>query len=179
MKRPLKHKHFTMVEMLVVIAIIGILIGMGTAGYKITWKKIKESRTKAAIAKMKLAIESFKTKNGYYPQGATYCVTVTSIKDATDTNSNDFEAIIIPSDNTDKLAKILNLAELKENHGDTYSSNLVLVDAYPCIFGGKKMRGRPIIYIFPGATNTTSFDLYSAGPDGIPDNDDDIWPEKL
>jgi prepilin-type N-terminal cleavage/methylation domain-containing protein len=178
MKRPLKHKHFTMVEMLVVIAIIGILIGMGTAGYKIAWKKIKASRTKAAIAKMKVAIESFNNKNGFYPQNA-YIVTGLSVQDATGkpANTNAFSAIIIPASNSDKLAKLLNLAEMKQNHGDTYSGNLVLIDAYPCVFSGKKMKGRPIFYITPGTTNTTTYDLHSAGPDGIPGNDDDIWAE--
>jgi len=32
----------------------------------------------------------------------------------------------------------------------------------------------PYIYVCPGKHNTGTFDLYSAGPDGVPDNDDDI-----
>ena len=34
---------------------------------------------------------------------------------------------------------------------------------------------RPFIYRNPGTKNPSGFDLYSAGPDGQPDNVDDIW----
>jgi len=34
--------------------------------------------------------------------------------------------------------------------------------------------GNPYIYEFPGKHNPSGFDLYSAGPDGKPGNDDDI-----
>jgi prepilin-type N-terminal cleavage/methylation domain-containing protein len=189
MKHPSKRNNFTMVEIMVVIAIIGILLGLGLAGYKITWKRIRESRTQAALQKMKLAIESFKTQNGYYPQGkydpsdalATrkekYQVINSSqdgiidVPDANETNRT-FKAIIIPEDNTWKLAKILNLSEMRENHGDTYTVSgkdyLVVVDAYHCIYGGRVKKGRPIYYVIPGDKNPSTYDLYSAGPDGNP-----------
>ena len=40
--------------------------------------------------------------------------------------------------------------------------------------------GNPYIYEFPGKHNPSSYDLYSAGPDGKPGNDDDIgnWQSK-
>lgn len=34
---------------------------------------------------------------------------------------------------------------------------------------------RPYIYRNPSTKNPSGFDLYSAGPDGLPDNADDIW----
>lgn len=34
--------------------------------------------------------------------------------------------------------------------------------------------GNPYIYEYPGKHNPSSYDLYSAGPDGKPGNDDDI-----
>lgn len=38
----------------------------------------------------------------------------------------------------------------------------------------------PYIYVFPGRHNPTGYDLSSAGPDGTPNNDDDIrnWETK-
>ena len=175
MKRFRQH-NFTLVEMLVVVAIIAILVGITIGGYKIARKKIDESRTKAALGKLKLAVESFKNKHGYYPQGTSYVVSISGVPDINNSPVA-FSAFIIPANNTDKLAKILNLTELKENHGDTYSGNLVLVDSYPCKVGGKVMKGRPIYYVTPGVTNTTSYDLYSAGPDGELGTKDDIWAE--
>lgn len=40
--------------------------------------------------------------------------------------------------------------------------------------------GNPYIYEFPGKHNPSSYDLYSAGPDAKPGNDDDIgnWQSK-
>ena len=34
--------------------------------------------------------------------------------------------------------------------------------------------GHPYYYVCPGKHNPGNYDLYSAGPDGIPDNDDDV-----
>ena len=34
--------------------------------------------------------------------------------------------------------------------------------------------GRPYVYVFPGRHNTTSYDLYSVGPDGQDGSEDDI-----
>ncbi len=36
------------------------------------------------------------------------------------------------------------------------------------------MWGHPYLYVFPGKHNTNSYDLSSAGPDGIPGTKDDI-----
>ena len=40
--------------------------------------------------------------------------------------------------------------------------------------------GREYIYVRPGKHNTDSYDLYSAGPDNIPDTNDDIcnWEKE-
>ena len=34
--------------------------------------------------------------------------------------------------------------------------------------------GHPYLYVFPGKHNTNSYDLSSAGPDGVPGTQDDI-----
>lgn len=35
--------------------------------------------------------------------------------------------------------------------------------------------GKPFIYVSPGRKNPNGYDLYSSGPDRIPDTADDIW----
>jgi general secretion pathway protein G len=37
--------------------------------------------------------------------------------------------------------------------------------------------GHPFIYLCPGRLHPDSFDIWSAGPDGIPGTDDDVIPE--
>jgi len=37
--------------------------------------------------------------------------------------------------------------------------------------------GKEFIYKRPGVRHPESFDISSAGPDGVPGNDDDIWPQ--
>ncbi len=150
MKHPSKRKNFTMVEIMVVVAIIAILVGMGMAGYKIARKRADETNTKAALLKLKIAIESFKKKYGYYPQGGTYCITIKDIPDIYDDRSGvrskaNFTTLLIPVrdkvnssgtvindiygnpiktlDNENKFGSFLNLKDLKANSSGVYRGN--------------------------------------------------------
>ncbi len=71
------HNAFTLVELIVVIAIIIVLAGLvlATSGY-IT-NKAKRSRAEAEIAAMSAALESYKADNGIYP-----CTAVSDSLDA-------------------------------------------------------------------------------------------------
>lgn len=62
---------FTIVELLIAIAIIIILAGLvlGTSGY--VQKKGARSRAEAEVAAMSAACESYKADNGIYPRDAT------------------------------------------------------------------------------------------------------------
>ena len=62
---------FTLIELLIVMAIIIVLAGLilATSGYVQT--KGKRSRTEAEIAAMSAALESYKADNGVYPSDAT------------------------------------------------------------------------------------------------------------
>jgi prepilin-type N-terminal cleavage/methylation domain-containing protein len=61
---------FTLMELLIVIAIIAVLAGLvlATAGY--VQKKGKRSRAEAEIAAMSAALENYKADNGGYPRDA-------------------------------------------------------------------------------------------------------------
>lgn len=66
--RALARRAFTLIEILVVIAIIAILAGLilGTSGY--VQEKAGNSRAEAEIKALSNAIEAYKLDNGVYPQ---------------------------------------------------------------------------------------------------------------
>jgi general secretion pathway protein G len=65
--QPLRSSAFTLLELLIVMAIIIVLAGLiiGTSGY--VQKKGARSRAEAEIAAMSAALESYKADNGVYP----------------------------------------------------------------------------------------------------------------
>lgn len=60
-------KGFTLIEMLVVIAIISILIGIGVNTFTIAQKKARDVRRKADIRSIQTALELYKQDTGVYP----------------------------------------------------------------------------------------------------------------
>jgi prepilin-type N-terminal cleavage/methylation domain-containing protein len=78
---------FTLIELLIVIAIIAILAGfvMATAGY--VQKKGKRSRAEAEIAALSAALENYRSDNGAYPSDA-----VTNSCDVGTTSISDYQA---------------------------------------------------------------------------------------
>jgi len=60
-------RAFTLVELLMVISIIGIIAGLTVAGIASARGKKEEAAVKAQLAKLVLAIESYKKQFGAYP----------------------------------------------------------------------------------------------------------------
>lgn len=60
-------RAFTLVELLVVMVIIGILIGITMGIYGTVKRKGVESRIRAELATIELALENYKAKNRQYP----------------------------------------------------------------------------------------------------------------
>ena len=58
---------FSLMELLTVIAIIGLLAAMLVGLYPLASRKMKESATRAQLNQLVSAIESFKNEFGYYP----------------------------------------------------------------------------------------------------------------
>ncbi len=156
MKR-INKRPYTMVEVLAVCVIIMILLGIGAGGYAFGQAKIKESRTKAQITRIKTALENCKAKYGFYPPGIT-----------TGTNQNKLHKELFGSRPATGFT-----SAVKESYFKLYAKNVdfssisvnsdgYVVDAYQ----------QPLVYKCPGTENRGSFDLYSLGPDGKDTADD-------
>ncbi len=62
-------RGFTLIEMLVVIAIISILIGIGINTFTIAQQKARDVRRKADLRSIQTALELYKQDKGDYPTG--------------------------------------------------------------------------------------------------------------
>ena len=60
---------FTLIEMMVVTAIIAVLAGLTFGGMSYYDQKMKYSRTEVLIASIERALEDYKSDNGSYPSG--------------------------------------------------------------------------------------------------------------
>ena len=116
-----RQSAFTLLEIMLVVAIIGVLLA--AAIYKMTpaLGVAKETRTRADLQGIRTMLLSYNGTHGSYP---------------------DSLSALVP-----RL-----MEELPK-------------DAY----------GSPYVYRYPGQRNPTSYDLFSAGPDKIPDTADDDW----
>ena len=70
-KKLLIHKNrnsgFTLIEMLIVFALIGILVGMGLPQYKYATKRARESVLKENLFQMRTLIDQYYADKGKYP----------------------------------------------------------------------------------------------------------------
>ena len=184
---------YSLVEMLVVMAIIAILVGVGAGGYTVAKKWMAKSRTEALLAKLKIAIEAYKNDKGYYPLPNR----TTPVEFSIDVNAKDFDNLdnaryavgdtrpsgasvgdikyeYVPSKNMNKFVdfgKVQQDQSIKVKEGDLKPHNRYYVkDGWntPSVtktISSKEYSWGAIMYICPGKINKTSFDLYSAGPD--------------
>ena len=63
----MKRRHFTLIEMLVVVAVIAILIGILIPTIGTVMEKVKQSQTKAVINSLRLAIKQYESTYGFLP----------------------------------------------------------------------------------------------------------------
>lgn len=58
---------FTMLELLVVMAILAILVGAGAKGYSLARRQAKEGRALAMLEKLRVALDEFRVEFDAYP----------------------------------------------------------------------------------------------------------------
>lgn len=173
---------YSLVEMMVVLAIIAILIGAGAGGYTVARRWLAKTRTEAILTKLKIALEAYKNDKGYYPlpQGS-----VVNFK--LDVNTKDYTSgtpgdANIPRNNMNKFvdySKIQQDQSIKVSEG-TWNRYYVK-DGWNAPANGETFGA--IKYRCPGIINKTTFDLYSAGhdrkfaTDPAADTEDDIYAQ--
>ena len=178
---------YTLVEMLVVMAIIAILIGVGAGGYKVGRRWLAKSQTEAILAKLKIAIESYKNDKGYYPQPHTdpsrvppvTGTLVISTADAPnfklDTNIKDFadvdptgysSSLPSPSDHLqprNNMNNFVDYSKIKQDQSlkvpNSKYNEYFVKDGWNSPAVGESYGA--IKYRSPGLINKTTFDLYS------------------
>src|SRR5262249_10214489 len=119
-----RQNAFTLLEIMLVVAIIGVLLAAAIYKMAPALDVAKGTKTKGDIQALRTMLLSYNGTNGYYP--------------STDQGLN----ALVP--------------KLMED---------VPKDAWGSLY----------IYRCPGRANPTSYDLFSAGPDRIPDTADDDW----
>lgn len=184
--------RFSLVEILVAIAIIAILLGLSGAGYTAVQRKIARTRTEATLNKLRVGLESYKSKFGYYPQQQNIRPFQLDINDAADRTN---PAIVanqgFPQNNFNSCIEygkmsIEDSVMIKDPGNPTQpytylGSNGKPVKVFRVIDGWKTevidtnigtkffpnpTAGEPyILYVCPGYLNTSSYDLFSAGND--------------
>ena len=194
--------RFSLVEILVVVGIIAILLGLSGAGYNAVQRKIARARTEATLNKIRIGLESYKSKYGYYPQQATIAPFHLDINDFGHPTThpeglpqNNFNSFVEYSKMSKEDAVLVgtNYYAVTDGWKTAIREKGSSSDFYP-ISGGK---GGPfILYVCPGLVNTSSYDLFSAGHDrkfiwqDSPStqidtdkndsvNTDNIWPQGL
>jgi type II secretory pathway pseudopilin PulG len=172
---PVFQEAFTMIELLIVMAIIIVLAGLilATAGY--VQNKGKRSRAEAEIAAMSAALENYKADNGVYPSDI-----VTNGFDVSNTNIGDYQAPSLKlyeylSGDTDH-----NRAPEAKSYFPFKPNQLSPVDQAADVTSIRDPFGNPYGYSTRKASDSTlnghnpTFDLWSVG-DGTAGTNETKW----
>lgn len=141
--------RFTLVEILVVLAVIAVLMGAVVGIADFVSRKNGEARTRAVVEMLRSGLEQYKAKYGYYPptlkiryNGYTpFCLDKNTANGVSD-NFNQFV----------DYNQLIQLGRSKLGADGRYQ----VLDGF----------GVPIYYRCPGYINTSTYDLGSLGIDG-------------
>ena len=161
MKRKLY--YFSLVEILTVVAIIGILAGitLGVTAYVKT--RNREVQTQTTIKMLEMVLEQYKNKYGSYP------ALNGQPNNAIGTNAV-FKIPVKPSGKGDLISFFDDVAYDGDDISGIKGVNIVRKGDEILICDGW---GSPIIYVYPGVFNKTKFDLGSGGANKMLGDDPD------
>ena len=153
-------KNFTLVELLCAVALVVILAGIGFSAYSYASHRGREAATRSLITRLEAALETLKTKHGFYPACDTWGDISVNVDSDTGVvkqigfGSTNLPANATPTKNEEKQLKdflaVIDAESLKKN-----VANGKLCDAW----------GGAIKYCYPGKINKTKFDIVARGAD--------------
>lgn len=149
-------KNFTLVELLTVVAIIGVLVGIVMGLMSLASGKMSEAKTRSVITQLSVALENYKAKYGYYIQQK---VAYTFYLDDVDKGTTPPDAQKI----TNNFCQYIDYARMLSKDTATATTAAVSATNRAWVVDGY---GYPIIYRCPGYYNRNGFDLGSLGMDG-------------
>ena len=133
---------FTLVELMTVIAILGILVGLVVGGVAVASRKSAEAKIKAQMAMIEITFGNYQRQLGYYPQQAT---------------AGPVTRAFLEGLNTAYLASANKpLLDLSQFQFKEISGTIYWVDVWE----------NPFQYQCPGTHNAQTYDLWSYGKDG-------------
>ncbi len=141
----MRQRRYTMVEILVVIAILVILAGMTLASVGYVMRKAAEANIQAQLKAVCTALAQYESEWGFFPQ-----------QTGTDDNALGLKTTFVNSFASSSGKQYLNWAAPDfRSDGDPADPGTYCLDAFD---------GR-IFYLCPGAMNPESYDLWSTGHD--------------
>lgn len=103
-----KQKGFTLVELLVVLAIVGILLALAVGGIRIVQEVNRDTQRKAFARDIQLALESYQEKNNKYPLGGVTGLGQAAILSLSNTSSLCPKGIYITVGGTETICSKIN-----------------------------------------------------------------------
>lgn len=182
-------KHFTLVEVLVVMAIIGILLSMGLVVSRTVQDASKESFTDGQMSKISLALEEFKAEYGMYYTNVEILksgkVRIGETEIFNPDPMPEERGVNIKANSADQdYIGALKFCSRKEQGKYMNASNndyrivsFLGADYEWCEDvedelseqGIRDGWGNLFRYVYPGKHNNSKYDLWSPGPDGLTD----------
>ncbi|OGV18316.1 MAG: hypothetical protein A2X47_06360 [Lentisphaerae bacterium GWF2_38_69] len=147
----MNRKNFTIIELLAVFVVIAILIGITIGVYSLVWEKMKNSKTRAIVKQLDIALQSYKIDQGYY-----FTNTTSYANPPSDNNRFKFDYGVTNKDKDFikcfEYQSLVGSGNIKAQ-GTSYE---YIVDAW----------ANPLLYKCPGEFNPEMFDIGSLGKDG-------------
>ncbi len=155
-------RFFTLTELLVALAAVAVLSAIGIGVYSAAAQSAKNSAAKSLFAQLNLALENGKDRFGYYPKGKTpgefneirFHLENGVINEISFQGN---ETGDVPHDFIKDFMKNTDGENWKKLSGADDDGWYILSDPW----------GNPVYYACPGKFNSSKFDLYSAGADGM------------
>jgi general secretion pathway protein G len=148
-------RGFTMIEILMVIALMEILSLVVVGVAKIAQTKAMEGRAQAAMERMRMGLEDYRAEFGLYP-------------DTTNTEELVDWMYAVPIKDEERVFVEFNRGELVEGSRNNWTNLWLDPWGTPYRFDAEDPDRRPLRH------NPDSYDLSSAGPDGEWGTEDDL-----